>query len=99
MNSGLLMTASTIPVTTMRAGGLSIRARARVPGSRDVYYDKTKTDFHREEYSKLNFSIEKSLQTAKDKLIEIHRLEPHLSHGWLFVAKISDTKVVVRRSH
>lgn len=69
-----------------------------LPGTQDVYYDKTKNDFHREEYAKLDFS-RNGLSTKRvvDKLICIGELESYLSDSWLFVSKISDNKVVVRR--
>ena len=67
-----------------------------LPGTQDVYYDKTKVDFHRKEYAKLDFSRSKAGKTT-DKLIDIDELEAHFSEGWIFVAKVSDSKVVVRR--
>ena len=67
-----------------------------LPGTQDVYYDKTKIDFHRKEYAKLDFSRSKAARTT-DKLIDIDELEAHFSEGWTFVAKVSDSKVVVRR--
>ncbi|RLI76223.1 hypothetical protein DRP05_13315 [Archaeoglobales archaeon] len=67
-----------------------------LPGMQDVYYDKTRIDFHRKEYAKLDFSRSKTERTT-DKLIDIDELEAHFSEGWTFVAKISDSKVVVRR--
>jgi len=67
-----------------------------LPGTQDVYYDKTRIDFHRKEYAKLDFSRSKTERTT-DKLIDIDELEAHFSEGWTFVAKISDSKVVVRR--
>ncbi|MBO8182858.1 MAG: tyrosine-type recombinase/integrase [Archaeoglobus sp.] len=67
-----------------------------LPGTQDVYYDKTKVDFHRKEYAKLDFSRSKAARTT-DKLIDIEELEAHFSEGWTFVAKVSDSKVVVRR--
>jgi hypothetical protein len=33
-----------------------------------------------------------------DRLIDVSELEDRLSEGWLFVAKISDKRMVVRRS-
>lgn len=69
-----------------------------LPGTQDVYYDKTKVEFHREEYVKLDFSRGgMSMERMTDKLIDIEELEGYLSNGWLFVAKISDHKAVVRR--
>jgi len=32
-----------------------------------------------------------------DKLISLDELEEHLKQGWLFVAKISENKCIVRR--
>ena len=68
-----------------------------LPGTQDVYYDRTKVDFHRKEYAKLDFSRSKAGKTT-DKLIDIDELEAYFSEGWTFVAKVSDNKVVVRRS-
>jgi hypothetical protein len=69
-----------------------------LPGTQDVYYDKTKSDFHREEYAKLDYS-RNGLSTKRvvDKLICIGELESYLADSWLFVSKISDNRVVVRR--
>ena len=70
-----------------------------LPGTQDVYYDKTKVDFHREEYARLDF-LRGGMPTRRmvDKLIDIAELERYLSDCWLFVAKISDNRVVVRGS-
>lgn len=46
---------------------------------------------------KLDFSRNKPLIKVTDKLIRIDDLEEHLREGWLFVAKVSEHKVVVRR--
>lgn len=70
-----------------------------LPHTQDPYYDKTTVDFHREEYSKLDFSRSGfSTRRAVDKLIDVTELESRLLDGWLFVAKISDKQAVVRRS-
>jgi len=69
-----------------------------LPGTQDVYYDKTKVEFHRDEYAKLDFSIGRVRVKVVDRLIDLAELEKHLSDSWMFVAKISDHKVVVRRS-
>jgi len=69
-----------------------------LPGTQDVYYDKTKVEFHRDEYAKLDFSKGKPPTRVTDKLISIDDLEAHLGEGWLFVAKVSDDKVIVRRN-
>lgn len=70
-----------------------------LPGSEDTYYDKTSVDFHRSEYAKLDFSQNQAFMTlVKDKLIDLHDLEEHLNGGWLFVAKISENKTIVRRT-
>jgi len=68
-----------------------------LPGTQDVYYDKTKIEFHREEYAKLNFSRGRPRHRTVDKLISLDELEEHLNEGWLFIAKVSEDKVVVRR--
>ena len=68
-----------------------------LPGSQDPYYDRTKVDFHRTEYAKLNFSMDKMLGKAIDKLVPLAELEKCLGEGWMFVAKIDDRKVIVRR--
>lgn len=69
-----------------------------LPGSQDPYYDRTKVDFHREEYAKLDFSRSGMSRKMIDKLIDVLELEKYLSEGWLFVAKISDDKSIVRSS-
>lgn len=68
-----------------------------LPGAQDVYYDKTKVDFHRREYAKLNFSMDRIPGKAVDKLVPLAELEKCLVEGWMFVAKIDDRKVIVRR--
>lgn len=67
-----------------------------LPSTQDVYYDKTKVGFHRKEYSTLDFSRVEGTSRAKDKLIDIGQLERFLEDGWLFVAKVSNEKVIVR---
>lgn len=69
-----------------------------LPGSQDPYYDKSRIDFHRQEYAKLNFSEETLPVKAVDRLIDITELEKHLSDGFLFIAKISNQAVIVRRT-
>lgn len=70
-----------------------------LPGSQDAYYDRSKVDFHRNEYAKLDFSAgEPSSTKSKDKLIDGRDLERYLGEGWTFVAKVGDDKFVVRRS-
>ena len=69
-----------------------------LPNTQDVYYDKTKVEFHRQEYSKLDFSrASKIFGKTKDKLVNIEKLEMYLDEGWQFVAKISDMKAIVRK--
>ena len=68
-----------------------------LPGTQDVYYDKTNIEYHREEYSKLDFQRTRSIPRSVDTLIKISDLETRLSEGWMFVSKISDDKVVIRR--
>jgi len=67
-----------------------------LPGTQDVYYDKTKVEFHRKEYAKLDFSRSGMLRRMLDKLVDVAELERYLNDGWLFVAKISESKAVVR---
>jgi hypothetical protein len=67
-----------------------------LPGTQDTYYDKTKIDFHRKEYSKLDFSRDKIHGNAIDKLISMNELKNHLNTGWMFISKISDNQVIVR---
>jgi len=69
-----------------------------LPGSQDAYYDKTKVDFHRREYAKLDFSRSGISSEARDILIDISKLEEHLKEGWMFVSKVSDQKIVIRRT-
>jgi integrase len=68
-----------------------------LPGVQDTYYDRTKVDFHRNEYSKLDFSTGGVSDRGRDKLIDIGELEGHFEEGWMFVSRIGDGKVVVRR--
>lgn len=69
-----------------------------LPGTEDAYYDRTKVDFHRRQYARLDFSRGEMLTRAVDKLITFDELERHLEEGWLFVAKISDDRTIVRRT-
>jgi integrase len=69
-----------------------------LPASQDVYYDQTKVDFHRSEYSKLDFSRGGITEKMTDKLINLTDLNHYLLDGWLFVAKVNEKSVVVRRS-
>jgi len=68
-----------------------------LPGSQDVYYDRTKVDFHRNEYSKLDFSVGGVSGRGRDKLIDIGELVRHFEEGWMFVSRVGDGKAVVRR--
>ena len=47
---------------------------------------------------KLDFSRSGMSRKMMDKLIDASELERYFSEGWLFVAKISDGKSIVRRS-
>jgi len=69
-----------------------------LPGTQDAYYDKTDIEFHRSEYAKLDFSRGGIPAKAVDKLISMAELEEHLGGGWMFVARISDRRAVVRRT-
>jgi len=68
-----------------------------LPGTQDPYYDRTKTDFHYEEYSKLDFSRSGRPLKMTDKVISISEMEQHFASGWMFVAKANDEKAVVRK--
>lgn len=69
-----------------------------LPGTQDPYYDRTKVEHHRSEYAKLDFSRNRASSKVVDRLIEMAELERHLNEGWLFVAKVTDHKAIVRRS-
>jgi len=68
-----------------------------LPGAQDTYYDKTKIEFHRDEFAKLDFSLSSSTQRSSDKLVPIPELEDHFQDGWMFVARISEDTAIVRR--
>ena len=51
----------------------------------------------RNECSKLDFSVGEVSGQGRDKLIDIEELERHFEEGWLFVSRVGDGKVVVRR--
>ena len=54
-----------------------------LPNTQDVYYDKTKVEFHQQEYLKLDFSRTSRIsRKAKDKLINIEQLEKFLEDDW-----------------
>jgi len=69
-----------------------------LPGTQDVYYDKTRVDYHREEYGKLDFSRGSTPPRTVDKIVNIAELSSHFEQGWIFVAKISEGTAVVRKS-
>lgn len=52
-----------------------------LPGTDDTYYDKTKIEFHRGRYSKLDFSKGEMLTRAVHKMINIVELERYLNEG------------------
>jgi len=64
-----------------------------LPGTQDVYYDRTRINFHRREYAMLDFSRITKERTT-DKLIDIDELETHLSEGWIFVAKVVTARLL-----
>ena len=68
-----------------------------LPGSQDVYYDKGDVEFHRQEYARLDFSRSRSSGMVRDRLVSVDELERYLRDGWLFVAKVSDDRVIVRK--
>ena len=60
---------------------------------------KDEIEFHRQEYLKLDFSRTSRISgRMKDKLVNIEQLERFLEDGWLFVAKVSDQKAIIRGS-
>jgi integrase len=67
-------------------------------GSQDPYYDKTRLDFHRQEYAKLNFSREIVPKMAVDQLIDLTELEKYLADSYLFIAQVGPNKIVVRKA-
>ena len=69
-----------------------------LPGSQDVYYDRRDVEFHRSEYGKLDFSVGLVLGRSEDVLIDISELEAYFERGWLFVSKIDESKIVVRKT-
>jgi hypothetical protein len=68
-----------------------------LPCSQDTNYDRTKAGFHRNEYSKLDFSTGGVSGKGRDKLIDIGELERHFEEGWLFVSRVGDGKARIRR--
>lgn len=66
-------------------------------GSQDTYYDKSKIEYHRDEYSKLDFKETNVVSKNEDKLIKMEELKSYLSDGWRFVSKVTDELVVVRK--
>lgn len=69
-----------------------------LPGSQDVYYDRRDVEFHRSEYEKLDFSVGLVSGRSEDMLIDIRELEAYFEQGWLFVSKIDESKIVVRKT-
>lgn len=69
-----------------------------LPRSEDVYYDKTRVGFHRREYAKLDSSRSTGSKRVRDKIVHIAELEKYLGDGWQFVATITGSKLIVRRS-
>jgi len=69
-----------------------------LPGSMDTYYDREKVEFHRIEYGKLDFTGGGVSGRTMDKMIDIGELERHFEEGWMFVSRLGDDKVVVRRN-
>ncbi len=69
-----------------------------LPGSQDVYYDRSNIDYHRSEYGKLDFSMGLVSDRSEDMLIDIRELEAYFERGWLFVSKIDESKIVIRKT-
>lgn len=68
-----------------------------LPGSQDVYYDKSKIEEHRALFARLDFRADMSMPSVSDKLIKVDELEQHFAMGWGFVSGVGDGLVVVRR--
>ncbi|KXB06043.1 hypothetical protein AKJ52_02620 [candidate division MSBL1 archaeon SCGC-AAA382C18] len=75
-----------------------------LPGTQDEYYDKDNIEYHREEYSKLDFSSDEENiefnggeKKVSDKLVDEEELSDYLERGWKFVEKIGDEQFIIRR--
>ncbi|KXA97990.1 hypothetical protein AKJ39_02705 [candidate division MSBL1 archaeon SCGC-AAA259J03] len=77
-----------------------------LPGTQDEYYDKDNVEFHREEYSKLDFSLDgenlefgsgRGEEEPSDILVEEDELSDYLEQGWKFLEKIGDGKYIVTK--
>ena len=69
-----------------------------LPGSQDTYYDKTKDEYHRSEYLKLDFTVEAGRGGVVDKLVSVGEVSGYFEEGWVFVSKLGDDRVVVRKT-
>ena len=69
-----------------------------LPGSQDVYYDRSNVDYHRSEYGKLDFSLGPVSVRSEDKLINRSELKAHFKLGWSFVSKIDESTIIVRKT-
>jgi site-specific recombinase XerD len=70
-----------------------------LPRSQDPYFDKTKPDVLKNEYSKLDFRKTAIAPISRDKLVQLSELESHFNDGWVYVATVADGKVIVRREN
>jgi site-specific recombinase XerD len=70
-----------------------------LPGSQDVYFDRSKPEFLREEYSGLDFGKTATVPKVRDKLIPFGELESHFEVGWVFIASVPGGKAIVRRGN
>jgi integrase len=66
-----------------------------LPGSEDVYYDKTKIEETRAKYSKMVF--EPVVIETEERVVNDDELQTFLQQGWRFVAALQSGKVVVSR--
>ncbi|KXB05288.1 hypothetical protein AKJ50_01320 [candidate division MSBL1 archaeon SCGC-AAA382A13] len=79
-----------------------------LPGTQDEYYDKGNVDFHREEYAKLDFSDNQSMQRIEekeaeevegpDKVVKKGKLSEYLGRGWVYLEKIDDEQFIIRKA-
>jgi len=66
-----------------------------LPGSQDMYYDKTKIEETRAKYSKMVF--EPVVIETEERVVSDDELQTFLQQGWRFVAALQSGKVVVSR--
>ena len=69
-----------------------------LPGSQDTCYDKTKDEYHRSEYLKLDFTVDARRGGVVDKLVSVSELSGLFEEGWVFVSELGEGQVVVRKT-